>query len=71
MLLLYLLLSTNERFLEAAFWSLECDGKRLSDFIEESIAWREAIGAHRLLGKDVAEQGHNGAILVKGHDRNR
>ncbi|CAM9712566.1 unnamed protein product [Ectocarpus sp. 13 AM-2016] len=59
------------RFLEAAFWSLEHDGKRVSDFIEESIAWREKIGADRLRKEDVVDQGCRGAIIVKGHDLSR
>lgn len=59
------------RFLEAAFWSLEHDGQRVSDFIEESIVWREKIGADRLRKEDVLDQGKNGAIIVKGHDRSR
>lgn len=63
--------SACARFLEAAFWSLERDGERVSDFIEESIIWREKIGADRLRKEDVLDQGNKGAIVVKGHDRNR
>eukprot|EP00903_Cladosiphon_okamuranus_P010915 g10310.t1 len=56
------------RFLEAAFWSLEHNGTRVSDFIEQSIDWREKIKADRLRKEDVIDQGGNGAIIVKGHD---
>lgn len=59
------------RFLEAAFWSLEHDGRRLSDLIEESIAWRESTRANRLGKEDVFAQGSSGTILVKGHDLDR
>lgn len=59
------------RFLEAAYWSLEQDGKRVSDLIEESIAWRETVGAHRLRKEDVAAVAGKGAILVKGVDLRR
>ncbi|CAM9153266.1 unnamed protein product, partial [Hapterophycus canaliculatus] len=59
------------RYLEAAFWSLERDGKRVSTFIEESIAWREMIGADRLKKEDVVDQGEKGSIIVKGHDLSR
>ena len=57
--------------MEAAFWSLERDGTRVSDFIEQSIDWRERIGADRLRKEDVLDQGRKGAILVKGHDLSR
>lgn len=59
------------RFLEAAFWSLERDGTRVSDFIEQSIDWREKIKADRLRKEDVLDQGSKGAIIVKGHDLSR
>lgn len=59
------------RFLEAAYWSLEHDGKRVSDFVADSIAWRESVGAHRLKKEDVAAEGAKGTILVKGHDLQR
>ncbi|CAM9891454.1 unnamed protein product [Scytosiphon promiscuus] len=59
------------RYLEAAFWSLERDGKRVSDYVEESIAWRETIGADRLKKEDVIVQGGKGSIIVKGHDLSR
>lgn len=59
------------RFLEAAFWALEHDGTRVSDFIEQSISWREKIGADRLRKEDVFDEGIKGAIIVKGHDLSR
>lgn len=59
------------RFLEAAYWSLEHDGKRVSELIEESIAWRETVGAHRIRKENVAAVGIKGAILVKGIDLRR
>lgn len=60
------------RFLEAAFWSLEHDGgKRVSEFIENTIAWRESIGAHCIRKEDVAMLGAKGTIFVKGHDLHR
>lgn len=57
--------------MEAAFWCLEHDGQRVSDYVEASIAWREKIGADRLRKEDVIDQGKKGAIIVKGHDRSR
>lgn len=63
--------TATARFLEAAFWSLERDGTRVSDFIEQSIDWREKIGADRLRKEDVVDQGNKGAIIVKGHDLSR
>lgn len=59
------------RFLEAAYWSLEHDGKRVSELVEESIAWRETVGAHRIRKEDVAAVGVKGTILVKGVDLRR
>ncbi|CAN0191654.1 unnamed protein product [Pylaiella littoralis] len=56
------------RYLEAAFWSLEHDGHRVSRFIEETIAWREKVRADRLRKEDVLDEGKKGAIIVKGHD---
>lgn len=59
------------RFLEAGYWSLEHDGKRVSDSLADSIAWRESVGANRLKKEDVVAEGTKGTILVKGHDLHR
>lgn len=59
------------RFLEAAYWSLEHDGRRVSDVVAESIAWRETVGAHRIRKENVAAVGAKGTILVKGVDLRR
>lgn len=59
------------RFLEASFWSLEHEGKRVVDAIDEAIAWRESAGLDRLSAVDVSDHGANGAILVKGYDLER
>lgn len=59
------------RYLEAAYWKMEGDGKRVVDTLEESIAWRESVRAHKLRKEDVIVRGAKGAILVKGHDLQR
>lgn len=59
------------RFLEAYYWSLEHDGKRVVDAVDEAISWRELSGVHLITRDDVASYGASGGILVKGHDLER
>ncbi|KAG5193010.1 CRAL-TRIO domain-containing protein [Tribonema minus] len=70
------------RFIEGAFWNLEHKGVPVSALIEETVAWRESVGAHaitpaslgaRARGRDIvgplAPALRAGAIVVHGRDR--
>ncbi|CAM9596459.1 unnamed protein product [Choristocarpus tenellus] len=57
------------RYLEAANWVLELDGKKVAQYIEDTVRWREQLGAHRLRAADAYSS--TGIIFVKGHDLER
>ncbi|CAM9191515.1 unnamed protein product [Discosporangium mesarthrocarpum] len=59
------------RFLEAAYWNLDVDGRNVSQRIADTVEWRESVGAHELKGGELIKDGSQGSLFVKGHDLER